>query len=202
MAQQHIHSASMRARSERGFSLVEVMVTAIIFSIGMLGVAGLSAVSRQASFESTQRSTASELAYTLLEEMRINAGSLTDYLAVGDLGRNSRGAEPNPTCNAVGAPCTATQLVNHSIWHWEQMLDGGQEAADNVGSGGLMNPTACIDGPAGGVAGIYTVTIVWRGVRELTDAGVEACGAGSGLYGGNDEFRRMVIVRSFIDPDV
>jgi type IV pilus assembly protein PilV len=195
-------SKSPREIAQAGFSLLEVLITTVVFSIGMLGVAGLTAVSKQAGYESTQRSTASELAFTLLEEMRHNAPGLPDYVAAGDLGGGTRGSEPMPACNDPAAPCSGAQLAAHSLWHWERMLDGGQESVGNAGSGGLLSPTACITGPAGGFAGIYTVTIVWRGVTELANPAANDCGAGSGLYGADDEFRRMVIVQSFIDPTV
>ena len=186
--------------TERGFSLIEVLVTVLVFSIGMLGIAGLSTVGRRATFDTVQRSTAAELAYALLEEMRSNNDALGVYVAAGVVGRGSRGSEPAPDCDAVGAACTADELATHGLWAWEQMLDTGFETAGGVGTGGLVTPTACIVGPAGGVAGNYTVTIVWRGVTALTDPALNACGAATGLYGANGEFRRMAVVQTYIDP--
>ncbi|MDH3508837.1 MAG: type IV pilus modification protein PilV, partial [Gammaproteobacteria bacterium] len=81
-------------RGQSGLSLVEILVTTVVFSIGLLGVTGLNAISQRASFEAVQRSVASELAYALLEDLRGNSDALVDYLAAGDLGRGSRGAEP------------------------------------------------------------------------------------------------------------
>jgi len=186
---------------ERGFSLIEVLVTVLVFSIGMLGIAGLSTVGRRATFDTVQRSTAAELAYALLEEMRSNNEALGVYVAAAVLGRGSRGSsEPAPDCDAAGAACTADELATHSLWAWEQMLDTGFETAAGVGTGGLVTPTACIVGPAGGVAGNYTVTMVWRGVSELADPAINACGAATGLYGTSGEFRRMAVVQTYIDP--
>jgi type IV pilus assembly protein PilV len=193
--------AALRLRStETGVSLVEVLVTTVVFSVGLLGVTGLNAVSQRASFESVQRSIASELAYGLLEEMRANSDGILDYLAAADLGQGSRGAEPAPACDDPAAPCSAQQLAAHTLWAWEQSLDGALESLDGASTGGLVMPTACIVGPVGGGPGIYTVTIAWRGGAELTDPGNNNCGAGSGLYGANNELRRMVVIQSYIDP--
>jgi type IV pilus assembly protein PilV len=194
-----IHNGPQR---EGGFSLIEVLVSTVVFSIGVLGVAGLGAVSKRATFESVQRGQASELAYALLEEMRANKAGIAVYLAAGTLGHGSLGAEPAPDCDAAGALCTAAQFAAHSLWAWERMLDTGLESSGGANTGGLVEPSACIGGPAGGGAGDYVVAVVWRGGTELTDSGLTACGAGSGLYGAGDNMRRMVVVQSFIDPAI
>jgi len=194
----------MRAhRHQSGVSLVEVLVTTVVFSIGLLGVTGLNAVSQRASFEAVQRSTASELGYGLLEDIRANADAIVDYLGAGDLGRSSRGAEPVPNCGNPAVPCTAQEIALHGLWAWERSLDGALESdAAGVSTGGLVSPTACIAGPVGGGAGMYTVTIAWRGTAELTDPALNNCGAGTGLYGAGNALRRMVVIQSYIDPTI
>jgi len=87
---------TIHRRRQAGFSLIEVLVTTVVFSIGVLGVAGLGAFAKRATFESAQRSMASEMAYALLEEMRSNKGALGTYLAAGTLRGASLGGEPAP----------------------------------------------------------------------------------------------------------
>lgn len=185
---------------QRGFSLIEVLITTVIFSIGVLGVTGLTAYSKRAAFDAVQRSTATELAFALLEDMRANSAALDVYLAAGTLGRGSLGAEPSPTCDTAGAPCTANEFATHGLWAWEQLLDTGLEAVDGAGTGGLVEPSACIAGPAGGGAGTYTVTIVWRGTTQISDPALNSCGADTGLYGTDNAYRRMVVLQTHIDP--
>lgn len=195
--------AIAHAARQRGVSLIEVLVTVLVLSIGILGISGLGAFGKRATFEAVQRSTASELAYALLEEMRGNKRAIpTVYLVVGDLGRGSLDPEPMPACNSVGANCTADDFAMHSLWAWERMLDSGMETAGGNDTGGLIDATACIDGPDDGSAGVYSVTIVWRGTTAITDPAVNDCGADSGLYGANGEYRRMVVVQTYIDPDI
>jgi len=185
--------------TNRGFSLLELLVTLIVFSVGLLTVAGLQTVSKQANFEAIQRTSASQVAYGLLEDMRVNGDAIGIYLAAGTLGNGSRGAEPAPNC-ASGAECNPAQKATHDLWFWEQILDGNLESNAGVGTGGLVLPTVCITGPAGGVAGIHIVTITWRGAASINNAVNNPCGSLTGNYGANNEFRRIMQVPTFIDP--
>lgn len=189
-------------KNQRGFSLIEVLVAVVIFSVGLLAVAGLQTVSKTANFEGLQRTTASQIAHGLLEDMRSNGVGLPVYLAVADLGDGQMGAEPAPNCNTVGAECNPTQKANHNLWFWENFLDGSLEIGSQGASGGVMSPTICIDGPPFGGAGIYIVSIAWRGGVAMTGVTANVCGVGSGKYGANDEFRRVVQLPTFIDPTI
>lgn len=185
--------------NEVGFSLIELLVALVIFSVGLLSIAGLQTVSKQANFEAMQRTTAAHIAYGMLEEMRTNADALNIYIAAGELGGNSRGAEPAPNCRG-GATCTAVQKATHDLWVWEQALDGNLETRGGTATGGLVTPALCITGAAGGVAGMYQVSVVWRGGASMSNGNGNACGTAGGNYGTNNEFRRIVEIPTFIDP--
>ena len=192
----------VRSRSyQHGFSLLELLVALLVFSIGMLAVAGLQTVSKQANFESLQRTTASQIAYGLLEDIRTNGDALDIYRTALELGNGSRGGEPAPNCREA-AECNAAQKAAHDLWLWEQALDGNMETNAGAGTGGLMLPTMCIDGPAVGGPGIYTVTIVWRGTASINNGVNNPCGAASGNYGDNLELRRIIQIPTYIDPNI
>ena len=185
--------------TQRGFSLLELLVSLLVFSVGLLAIIGLQTVSKQANFESIQRTTASQIAYGFLEDMRTNGDAVAVYLAAGEMGRGSRGTEPAPNCVA-GAECNAFEKAAHDIWFWEQALDGNLETNAGIGTGGLVLPTMCITGPVGGTAGIYQVTIAWRGTASINNNVANTCGAASGIYGDGNEFRRIAQISTFIDP--
>ena len=185
-----------------GFSLIELLVSLIVFSVGLLAVAGLQTVSKSANFESLQRTTASHIANGLLEDMRTNGNGIDIYLASADFGDDVIAAEPVPNCGTMGASCNAAQKAVHDLWFWEEVLDGEMEVGAEGAAGGLVQPTICIDGPAGGGAGLYTVTIAWRGGVSLLDSGLITCGDGSGKYGAGNAFRRNVQVPTFLDPSI
>ena len=72
--------------TQRGFSLIELLIALIVFSVGLLSVAGLQTVSKQANFEALQRTAASQIAHGLLEDMRVNGDAINVYLAAGEMG--------------------------------------------------------------------------------------------------------------------
>ena len=96
---------------QRGFSLLELLVALVVFSVGLLAVAGLQTVSKQASFEAVQRTTASQVANGLLENIRTNGDAADIYLAAGDVGGGSRGNEPAPNCKTQYKPQHGEKLV-------------------------------------------------------------------------------------------
>jgi type IV pilus assembly protein PilV len=189
----------MIRNTQGGFSLIELLIALIIFSVGLLAVAGLQTVSKQANFEALQRTSASQIAHGLLEDMRVNGDAINVYLAAGEMGGGSRGAEPAPNCSGT-ATCNATQKAAHDLWFWEQLLDGNLEMNGNAGSGGLVLPTLCVNGPGAGGAGIYVVTIAWRGSASMTNNVGNACGTAGGNYGAGSEFRRIMQIPTYIDP--
>lgn len=191
---------AVTSNRQTGFSLLEMLVALVVFSIGLLAVAGLQTVSKQANYEAIQRTTASQIAQGLLEDMRMNGDAISVYRTAAPLGNGSRGAEPAPSCLA-GAECTAAQKAVHDLWFWEQAIDGNLELSGGAGTGGLVLPTLCIDGPAVGGPGIYRVTVVWRGTASITNTVNNPCGAASGNYGASNEFRRIVQMPTYIDPN-
>jgi type IV pilus assembly protein PilV len=188
------------SRKVTGFSLIELLIAVIVFSVGVLAVAGLQTVSKQSNYESLQRTTASHVAHGILEDMRTNGSAINTYLASPNLGGGVIADEPVPNCSSMAAECNATQKALHDLWFWEDFIDGSHETGAAGASGGLISPTICVAGPEAGSAGIYIVSIVWRGVVSMSSDVPNQCGAGSGLYGDGDEFRRVMTIPTFIDP--
>ena len=187
-------------RKSLGFSLLELLIALIVFSIGLLAIAGLQTVSKQANFEAVQRTTAAQVANGILEDMRTNGNGIDIYAAAAQLGGGTIAAEPVPNCRD-GNQCNAAQKAAHDLWFWEQVLDGNLETNGGIGAGGLVLPALCITGPVAGGAGVYTVTIAWRGTASITSNIANPCGAASGNYGAQNEFRRLVQIPTFIDPN-
>ena len=192
----------LRLHHQRGLSLLELLVSLVVFSIGLLGIAGLQMVSKQASYEGLQRTLASQVAYGLLEDMRTNGSGISVYVAANDLGGGTLAGLPVSQCRDPDTPCSPAQKAVHDIWYWERTVDGAAELGIEGQTGGILFPTVCVDGPAGGVAGVYLVSVAWRGGVELADPETSQCGAGSGNYGDGDRFRRVIQVGTFIDPNI
>lgn len=189
----------MLNRRHNGFSMIEVMVAMFVFAVGILTVAGLQIVSKRTNYEAVQRTTATYLAYDIIERMRANPDELDIY--VDDVLGETR-ATPAPLCTA--AACNATQLAAFDVWEWQQAIGGVAEVSGGVNTGGLVNPTGCISGPAIGGQGVYTITIAWQGVDELTNNfTTDDCGSAkklAGEYGADYEYRRLIQISTYIAP--
>ena len=122
-----------RKSNVAGFSLVEVLVSIVILSFGMLGMVGLQAGALQASREARFQSIASSMASELAEMMR---GNKSVSLATGTANTylinltNSTGATPlAPTtaayCLVVGSTACASDLAiaNAQMTDWLSRLD-------------------------------------------------------------------------------
>ena len=186
-------------------SLIEVLVSLVILSLGVLAVVALQLVAKRNNADAGQRTIAAQLAYDVLERMRANSTALAllNYqTGSAPLGGGSR-STPNPNCATT--TCTEIELVRYDLWAWEQAVDGAAETApgSTQGTGGLLYPRGCITGPSSGGDGVYTVTIVWRGNIEIPDVTNVPCGdgltvGGVPLYGTDDRFRRTLTLQVYI----
>ena len=183
---------------QRGFSLIEVMVSTLVVSVSVLAMAGMQVTAKRLGHESVQRTSATSLAMDLIERMRSNPEALTSYVTTG-IGGGSITAEPTPDCSDTGTnSCTFAELATHDLWEWEQVLDGASETrevdGDPVPVGGLLNPTACIAVTGGAVV----VSIVWEGYQSISNPVSDTCGTGLDKYGVDDAKRQVLSMSTFI----
>jgi type IV pilus assembly protein PilV len=101
---------TMNLRKSKGFSLVEVLITLIIMSVGMLGIAGLYVQSMQAGRTSMLRHHAVTLAGDIADRIRANPLAGAAYTA-------SPGQDNN--CVDPAANCDAAQMAAHDIFLWQ-----------------------------------------------------------------------------------
>ena len=110
-------------KQAHGFSLIEVLVSVLVFAIGVLGIVGMQTVGLQANTDSSARSQALALAYDMGDRMRsnlpaVNATDATDrYDGVTPGIGNCRMRYAN---SRVGAPvvCTSRQIAADDIADW------------------------------------------------------------------------------------
>lgn len=67
-------------KRQRGTSLLEVLVSVVILSLGLLGYAGLQSVTVKNSHNAYLRTQATSLAYNVLDRMRANRTNLDGYV--------------------------------------------------------------------------------------------------------------------------
>ena len=174
-------------KPQHGTTLLEVLVTIVILTFGLLGLAGLMSKIQLAEFESYQRGQAIFLLSDMNERINANRSSAASYVTVGTLG----------TGDAQPASCTAVAAgPARDLCEWSNSLKGASEKQSATNVGAIVGARGCITQvqapvPTPGVCtpGIYLVAIAWQGMH-LTKAPSIACAPG--LYGG---FRRVIASR-------
>lgn len=179
-----------RYSSNRGSSMMEILVSIMILSFGSLGVAGLQVTSKRAHHESKQQLTAAFLANDIIEKMRNNTTVLAAYASAA-VGGGSITTEPSPNCSAAST-CNAAQLAAHDRWLWEQAIDGAAIKQGVTNTVGLVTPKGCISN----INGKIQVVIAWLSTTVLSDTGASSDGmAGCGTAGSQ---RRQLAINTFI----
>jgi type IV pilus assembly protein PilV len=108
-----------RALRAAGFTLIEVLVSLVILSIGLLGIGKLMLFSARANDSAYLRSQATALAYEILDDMRANraeaiAGAYTT--AAGN-------AATNPGFSCAGVVCSPSNLALFDLYQWKLRLN-------------------------------------------------------------------------------
>ncbi|WP_428624784.1 type IV pilus modification protein PilV [Sedimenticola sp.] len=126
----------VRERFQRGFSMLEVLISVVVLSIGLLGIAGLQLQSLKGADSANYRSLATILTYDIVDKMHANRS-----LALG--GSYS-------IAMAASAPSTPTSIQDIDIANWKTDLETYLPSGD--GSVAVSN-------------GVATVTVQWDDSR-------------------------------------
>jgi type IV pilus assembly protein PilV len=111
----------LRRRHASGFSLLEVLITIVIVSVGLLGMAALQGFSLKANQSANSRTKATALAYMIIDRMRAHGGGALataaayygsgSGIAAQDLADwNHTGTNPGAIQKELGADATG-QLI-------------------------------------------------------------------------------------------
>jgi type IV pilus assembly protein PilV len=157
-----------------GFMLVEVMVTIVLLSIGLLGLAGLLARTSLAEMEAYQRTQALILAQDMADRIVANKANAARYLGA-DYG-----------LGAVTG-CGGSIGFQSDLCTWSNAIRGATEHAGALNVGTLLNGRGCI---ATSGANRYLVIVAWQGLAPTVAPRVEC---GRDRYG-VEVYRRAVVV--------
>ena len=188
-------ASNQRPTSNKGMTLIEVLVAMFILTTGILGAVAMQASVKKGSFDATQRSLASTLAQDILERMRSNDSTLLRLNAYNGTYGNGDASEtvPSPTCDSSTTLCTWQEMVVKDLYEWEVSLMGADVKNGLDSTGGLVGAVACIEH----LNNTVDIVISWQGREEMTDgaasnsAFAKACGVGSSK-------RRQIVVNAFI----
>jgi type IV pilus assembly protein PilV len=181
--------------SQRGSSLIEVLVTLVILMLGLLGLVGLMVQSQRSQMESYQRMQALVVLQDMVNRINTNRKAAGCYALADPVGTGY--AVPSVGTLAVTATCpvaTAEELAwanrtDQDIREWNSLLLGSAEKSGTRDAGAMLGARGCITAVS---AGVYQISVVWQGGGKTVapPTGV-ACGAD--LYG-DEALRRSVSV--------
>lgn len=137
--------------TQSGASLVEILITMLIVSFALLGVAGMQLTSIRYSQSSGFREVAANLAQTMSEKIRTNSAALTGatdlsaYRAADDYA-SATTIPDDPGCGLGSTPCSAAESAQRDLREWRQALQqelpGGRGALQTVTNNGLVSSSA------------------------------------------------------------
>ncbi len=134
------------AASQRGFTMIEVLIAILVLSIGLLGLAGLQATGLRNNHQAYQRSIATQQVYDMADRMRVNpAGVVANaYDAIS-------GIPTNPGC--TGSTCTPAGIAAYDAAQWNSanaaLLPSGAGTVTSLGGG------------------VFTITVRWDELKTV-----------------------------------
>lgn len=129
-------NCQLNRKRSTGLTLVEILITLLVMSIGLLGVAGLHSLSLRNNYDALMRSHASALASDIADRMRANRAAATEG---GEYDAVAMGVTP-----AIDEDSTQAAI---DIGEWKETLDA--QLPDGKGS---INIAA---------NGIVTIQVQW-----------------------------------------
>lgn len=119
----HFPSVKSSARKRvGGASLIEVLVSVLLASIGLLALSGANVMSIRYSKMSQYRGTATMLAADLAERMRSNQSGRTDYAVSGDFSAQATLPSATTACETYANTCNSAQLAAYDLATWRIMV--------------------------------------------------------------------------------
>jgi type IV pilus assembly protein PilV len=127
--------------SQVGFSLIEAMVSLVVVSVGMIGIASLYGQGLGASRTALYRTQAVNLTADMADRIRANRQGGAAY----------GGAAANNNCDpGGGVNCTPPQMAAHDLFVWTNLV--AQQLPNGVG----------VVQFAAAVPPTYTIQVTWQ----------------------------------------
>jgi type IV pilus assembly protein PilV len=178
-----------RRLAERGVTMLEVLITIVIVTFGLLGLAGLQARMQVAELESYQRTQALVLMQDMVDRITSNRKNAQQYVTAG-VGTGT-----------VWADCSGMTGHEKDLCEWSNALLGAAEIRDKGGAnersvGAMIGARGCISNPVATPPREFVIAIAWQGLTPTAAPAGSTCGEDQ--YGTNDAHRRVVVSRVII----
>lgn len=156
---------SVGTHLERGISLFEVLITVVVVSIGLLGLAGLQFAGLRAANSAQEHTLATLLAQDIAERVHANRSVAAGYGTITL--DSSSGVTLNKDCAIITNDCSPNDLMDYDRYEWNQLI------APSTGAPLLPNLSIAINltGVDGFAIATFQSTLTWgdpSGLQSLT----------------------------------
>ena len=194
------------ARSLRGFTMIEVLVTMVIILFGLLGLVGLQARIQKTQVEGYSREQALVLLSDMVDRLNSNSKVGSCYALTTGPGSPHFGIASGalPSCTGAGS-ASQRASANADLAELDALLKGASEALNAAKIGSVSGARGCIASATNADTSVtYTLAVAWQGSRGTvsvaapagaTAATTRALACGTGSYGTDTngvEMRRVV----------
>lgn len=170
-------------RAQRGMTLIEVLVTILILSIGLLGMAGLQSRLQMSEMESYQRAQALILLNDMANRIANNRNNAANYVT----------GTSSPLGAGMTCPTTTATRQQSDAGEWCDALQGAAETTGDSRVGAMLGGRGCVESLG---SGEFLITVAWQGLTPISAPPTSvACGKDSyddGAVCSNDLCRRAV----------
>ena len=186
-------------RRQAGAALLEILVSLLIVTFGLLALAGLQTRMNAAQLEAYQRSQAIVIVADMTQRVAANQNDAANYVTASALGTGETPAAA--TVQGCEDVTGATRAAKDRC-QWSLSLQGAAEVSGTISVGAMIGARGCIEQIQAANAAanictpaIYRVSVAWQGMNA-TLAPTVSCG--SGQYG--DETLRKVVSQRVTVP--
>ena len=150
--------------------MLEVLITIVILTIGLLGLAGLQSRLQASEMEAYQRAQALILLNDMASRIATNRAKAADYETGSDA----------PLGAGNACPTTTATQQEIDAGEWCDALQGAGETLDASNVGAMVGGRGCVEDLGGGE---YLVTVAWQGLGPIS-APPDSVACGAGEYDG------------------
>lgn len=176
---------AVQPAGQRGFLLIEILVSLVIIAFGLLALAGFVTKATTLATDTVQRTRAS----TLLSDM---AGRLLTNKQLAVAGNYVAATQPATgygTPSATSTVCAGVGVADKDLCSWHKLLLGTNDAQSG-GNAAALGYRGCIARDLV-VPTMFTITVAWGGTTPGDPDEVRTSDCGENQFG-DDDYRRVL----------
>ncbi|MFD1260578.1 type IV pilus modification protein PilV [Entomomonas asaccharolytica] len=147
----------IKVNTQRGFSILEVLIAFVILVIGILGASILIIRSSQVNVKAYETEQIALMANTFIEKIRVNPTNIDEYL--------KKVGSKKSACQGLGKWCSGADMAVNDIYNFNEQISGLA----------VQNVTWDLELSKSDIMGVpdnkrYKLSITWDTARELGQA--------------------------------